>query len=53
MTTRWSAWMMRIYRSKMETQEKHPTLAGYLSSLPEDRAKVIAELVEALGMEIG
>ena len=45
--------MMRIYRSNMEEQEQQPTLAGYLAGLPEDRARMIAGLVEALGLEIG
>lgn len=29
------------------------TLAGYLEGLPDDRMRIIAELVEALGLEIG
>lgn len=33
----------------MNEQEQPPTLAG----LPEDRARVIMELVDALGLEIG
>lgn len=33
----------------MEEQEQHPTLAG----LPEDRVRMIMELVQALGLEIG
>lgn len=36
----------------MNEQEQHPTLAGYLEGLPEDRMMIIAELVEALGLEI-